>query len=78
MERTAWTDERLDDLAQTLDTHVGQVRDEIHGLREDMREEFRHLRSDLAASQRQVALIGWTMVAALVGGVIALVVAVLI
>jgi hypothetical protein len=63
VERTAWTDERLDDLAQTLDTHVGQLREEVHGLREDMREEFRNLRDQLAASQRQITQIGWGLVA---------------
>ena len=32
MERSAWTDERLNDLAATLDTNVNALREEIHGL----------------------------------------------
>ena len=83
MERSAWTDERLDDLAATLDTNVRMLREEIAGLRTDMQEEFRNvrgdmraLRADLSAWQRQIAQIGWSLVVALIGAIVALIIAV--
>jgi hypothetical protein len=48
MERAAWTDERLDDLAEGMrngfarnDQDMRDLRTEIAALRADMREEFR-------------------------------------
>jgi hypothetical protein len=82
MERSAWTDERLDDLAATLDTNVRLLREEVQGLREDMRREvgdlrvdFRELRADFSAWQRQIAQIGWAFAVALTGAIVALIVA---
>jgi hypothetical protein len=65
MERSAWTDERLDDLAATLDTNVRMLREEIHGLR-----------ADISSWQRQIAQIGWSLVVALIGAIVALIIAV--
>jgi hypothetical protein len=71
-ERNAWTDERLDDMAATLDTRIGQLHDEIRELRND----FRAQREDFSAWQRQIAQIGWglagTLIAALVAVIISL------
>ena len=93
MERSAWTDERLNDLAATLDTSVKWVHDEIRalredtrqelrGLREEVREDFRDLRQDIrdlradfSAWQRQIAQIGWALAAALIGAVVAIIIA---
>ncbi|TMK63075.1 MAG: hypothetical protein E6G07_02035 [Actinobacteria bacterium] len=93
MERSAWTDERLNDLAATLDTSVKLVHDEIRalredtrqelrGLREEVREDFRDLRQDIrdlradfSAWQRQIAQIGWALAAALIGAVVAIIIA---
>lgn len=76
----AWTDERLDDLAATLrplpaevarnTEAINRLADEMRSIRADMAA----MRSDLVASQRQVAQIGWTQSAALIAVVIALVV----
>jgi hypothetical protein len=77
MERSAWTEERLDDLAATLDTNVRMLHEEIHGLRADLQEEFRALRADLSAWQRQIAQIGWALAIALIGTVVALIITVL-
>jgi len=77
MERSAWTDERLYDLAATLDTNVRMLREEIAGLRTDMQAEFRALRADLSAWQRQIAQIGWALAIALIGTVVALIITVL-
>jgi hypothetical protein len=82
VERTAWTDERLDDLVHTLNRNFDLLREEIHGLRSDVREEIhglrddmRSLREDLSASQRQFAQIGWGLVAALIAALVALILA---
>jgi hypothetical protein len=74
-ERSTWPDERLDDLAATLDNNIGQVRDEIHGLRQELREDFRALRDDLSAGQRQIAQIGWALAGTLIAALVALIIA---
>lgn len=66
MERVAWTDERLDDA-------FGQLRSEIRALRSDIRA----MRSDLSAWQGQIAQIGWAFAAAVLLGLVALLVALL-
>jgi hypothetical protein len=73
IERMAWTDDRLDDLAATLDTNFSQMRDELHGLRKD----FRSLREDLSAGQRQIAQIGWALAGTLIAALVALIIALL-
>jgi hypothetical protein len=72
MERSAWTDERLDDLAASMDRNFALVRADIG----DVRTEIRELRSDLSAWQRQIAQIGWGLAIALIGAIVALIVAV--
>jgi hypothetical protein len=54
MERSAWTDERLDDLAASMDTSVKLLREEIQGLRSDIREEFRELRKEFREDSRDL------------------------
>ena len=85
----AWTDERLDDLAATLRPLPAELArntailerqvDELQSVRTDMsalRLELTAFRNDFSASQRQIAQIGWAMATALVGVIIALIVAV--
>lgn len=47
MERTAWTDERLDDLAQRMDAGFACVDTDIRELRAELRFEMRALRLTL-------------------------------
>ena len=75
MERSAWTGERLNNLAATLDMSIKLLREEVHALREETRQDFRDLRADLSARQRQIAQIGWALAAALIGAIFALIVA---
>jgi hypothetical protein len=56
MERAAWTDERLDDLAEAMrtgftraDEDIRDVREEIRGTRGELREEIRATRAGLTA-----------------------------
>jgi hypothetical protein len=74
IERSAWPDERIDDLAATLDTNIGQVRDEIQGLRQELREDFNALRAYLSAGQRQIAQIGWALAGTLIAAMVALII----
>jgi hypothetical protein len=43
MERAAWTDQRLDDLAEGMRSGFDRVDRDIRDLRSEMREEFRAL-----------------------------------
>jgi hypothetical protein len=78
----AWTDERLDDLAATLrpiPAELARVAAELEKLNETVNhliEDNREIRAELAALHRQIAQIGWGLSAALVGVLIALIVAV--
>jgi hypothetical protein len=62
----------LDDFATHVDGNFGLLREDIR----DVRLEIRDLRSDLSAWQRQIAQIGWALATALIGAIIALIVAV--
>jgi hypothetical protein len=60
MERTAWTDERLDDLAKRMDAGFGRLDQDIRELRTELRSEIRELRITLIR-------VGGAMMAGLVG-----------
>lgn len=47
MERAAWTDERLDDLARRMDAGFARVDADIRELRAELRGEFSVLRTTL-------------------------------
>lgn len=85
--RTAWTDERLDDLAdnlRSLPAEVAKVAEAVDGLREetralrtDLTEETRSIPGELSASQPQIAQIGWVLAIALVSAIAGLLIALL-
>jgi predicted nucleic acid-binding Zn-ribbon protein len=62
---------------ERLGEEMHSMRGEMAALRSDSRAEFAALRADLSASQRQIAQIGWAMATALVGLMIALMIAAL-
>ena len=74
MERIAWTDQRLDDLVASLDMRFELLHEELRGLRADTREEFRALRGEFSALERQIAQIGWTLAAAVIAVLLTLVI----
>ena len=47
MERTTWTDERLDDLSRRMDTGFERVDRDIRDLRSEMRAGFVDVRSEI-------------------------------
>jgi hypothetical protein len=69
-----WTDERLDDLAAALRPLPEQVAGLVAAV-DHLADETKAMRVDLSASQRQIAQIGWGLVAALLGALAALIVA---
>ena len=74
----AWTDERIDDAAGRFDHKFDELRDEMREMRAEMRDGFRDLRGEIAANQRQMTAIGWTIAAGLLAQLIAFVIAVAI
>jgi len=83
VERSTWTDERLDDKMQGIDHTFELMRDELSGMRTEMRElrqdltsEMTGLRSDFNALQRQLIQVGFTLVGVLVAAMTALIIAV--
>lgn len=74
--RTEWTDQRLDDFAESLKAlpvEVGKVREAVDRLTD----ETHSLREDLSASQRQIAQIGWALAGGLLIALISLLVSLL-
>jgi hypothetical protein len=60
MERLAWTDERLDELARRMDAGLGKVDREIRELRDE-------LRLEMAAMRNAMNRVGGGIVVGLVG-----------
>jgi hypothetical protein len=54
VERSAWTDERLDDLAARGESQFDLLLAEIRALREEMHEEFREMRGETARIRRDM------------------------
>jgi hypothetical protein len=88
MERSIWTDERLNDMASTVDRNVSLLGQEVRALREETASEFRALRqetssefralrADLSAWQRQIARIGWAFATGLLATLAAALIAAL-
>ena len=82
MERSTWTDDRIDERMAAIDITFGRIdknmdvlRDEMRGLRQDMSVEMRGLREEMSALQRQVAQIGWGVTGSLIAAMVALIIA---
>ena len=61
MERSAWTDERLDDMVARTDgnfdllrTDIADLRDEMRGMRGEMRDGFRELSARVDDTRRDM------------------------
>jgi DNA anti-recombination protein RmuC len=82
MERTVWTDERLDDALTRIDRRFDQVDrsfdrvwDEFRELRAELSSSNRQLNAEISSSSRQLAQVGWALVGILIVQLIAAVVA---
>jgi hypothetical protein len=67
MERSVWTDERLDDLAQRMDTGFDRVDRDIRDLRAEMGQGFAGVRGEIEALRVTLLRIGGGMMVGLVG-----------
>ncbi len=82
MEPGAGTDERIDEKMNSIDSTFDMLRDELHGLREDNREQFGALRSDItgmrsdfASPQGRLVQVGFGLVGVLLAAMVALIIA---
>jgi DNA anti-recombination protein RmuC len=73
MERTAWTDERLDERMTAVDHTFDRLHDDLGGIRD----ELRGLRGDFSRLQGRLVQIGSGLVGGLVTAMIALIIALL-
>ena len=67
MERTAWTDERLDDLAAGMRDGFGRVDQDLRDLRVEMRDGFADLRSEINDLRLVMLRVGGAMIVGLIG-----------
>jgi len=67
MERSVWTDERLDDLAQRMDTGFDRVDRDIRDLRAEMGQGFAEVRGEIEALRVTLLRIGGGMMVGLLG-----------
>lgn len=75
MERTLWTDERLDDVINRIDSGFDRLERDIGDMRREMHDMGRELRGEISSNLRQLSQIGWAMVGILIVQLIAAVVA---
>ena len=76
MKRSAWTDDRIGERMEAIDSTFDMLREEVQGLQEDNRQQFAALRTDFSALQRPLAQIGFGLVGVLIAAMVALIVAV--
>ena len=74
MERTAWTDERLDDLANRMDAGFARVDADIRGLRDELRADIGGLRTEIGGLRLAILRVGGGIMIGLVGVIAAIVV----
>ena len=88
VERTKWTDERIDDAFARMDRQIDllreEMREEFRDVREEMRAGFEEMRSgfgetrgNILSLQRQIAKIGWAVAGTMAASMTALLVALL-
>ena len=53
MERTTWTDERLDDLAHRIDTQLDRFRAEMTEFRTEIRSDMTEFRAEIRSELRE-------------------------
>jgi hypothetical protein len=70
MQRVAWTDERLDDLAKRVDAGFARVDREIRELRGELRTEVASLRGEIAALRNTTNRVGGGIIVGLIVAVL--------
>jgi hypothetical protein len=72
VERTAWTDERLDDLANRMDAGFARVDADIRGLRDELRVDIGGLRAEVGGLRLAILRVGGGIMIGLVGVIAAI------
>ena len=72
VERSAWTDERLDDLANRLDAGFARVDADIRELRMELRTEIGGLRGEIGGLRLTLLRVGGGIMIGLVGVIAAI------
>jgi hypothetical protein len=67
--RTAWTDDRIDDLVTGLRADMNGLRADMNGFRADMRADMNSLRDDIRALNGRLVTILLALSVALIGAV---------
>ena len=78
MERTLWTDERMDDALTRIERHFERIDrnfERVDRNFERVWDELREVRSEISASNRQLTQIGWALVGVLLAQLMAAVIA---
>jgi len=74
MERVSWTDERLDDLAQRMDTGFAELRADLRTFHSEARSEFADVRGGIDALQQTILRVGGGMMVGVIGVIAAVLV----
>lgn len=77
MERAAWTDERLDDLAEAMRAGFERVDRDIRDFRAEMRGEFTALRAEMDALRKTMLRIGAGLLGGMAFGFLSVIAAIL-
>jgi class 3 adenylate cyclase len=77
VERAAWTDERLDDLAEAMRAGFERVDRDIRDLRAEMRGEFTALRAEMDALRQTMLRIGAGLLGGMAFGFLSVIAAIL-
>jgi hypothetical protein len=72
MERAAWTDERLDDLAEAMRYGFARVDQDIRDLRSEVHDGFTSVRSEVNDLRRMIMGFGSGILLALIGVIAAI------
>jgi class 3 adenylate cyclase len=78
MERGAWTDERLDDLAEAMRSGFERVDRDISDLRTEMRTEFTALRTEMDALRQTMLRVGAGLLGGMTFGYLSVIAAILL
>lgn len=77
MQRVAWTDERLDDLAARMDAgfdrvdrDIRELRSEVSGVRGDLKSEAAALRGEIAELRTTMRRVGGGIIVAMIAAVL--------
>jgi CHASE3 domain sensor protein len=76
-DKESWTDDRLDDLKQTVDEGFKEMREEFRAMRSELKEETGAIRSDISATNRMVAQVSWAMCGTMLIGFLSVIVTIL-